>query len=54
MCKLSVSYFLLQNYLWFNIGSVDSFERNLEIAQQEMDLDVVRDIPVYYNSESAG
>uniref|UniRef100_A0A665T3R7 AAA+ ATPase domain-containing protein n=1 Tax=Echeneis naucrates TaxID=173247 RepID=A0A665T3R7_ECHNA len=27
------------SYLWFNIGSVESFEHNLEVAQQEMGLD---------------
>uniref|UniRef100_A0A4W6CB25 AAA+ ATPase domain-containing protein n=1 Tax=Lates calcarifer TaxID=8187 RepID=A0A4W6CB25_LATCA len=25
------------NYLWFNIGSIDSFERNLEMAQLEVE-----------------
>uniref|UniRef100_A0A8C2YW31 AAA+ ATPase domain-containing protein n=1 Tax=Cyclopterus lumpus TaxID=8103 RepID=A0A8C2YW31_CYCLU len=29
-----------ESYLWFNIGSVDSFEHNLEMAQQEMGLDL--------------
>uniref|UniRef100_A0A4W5M0L5 AAA+ ATPase domain-containing protein n=1 Tax=Hucho hucho TaxID=62062 RepID=A0A4W5M0L5_9TELE len=27
-----------ESYLWFNIGSVETFERNLELAQQEMDM----------------
>uniref|UniRef100_A0A671UZJ5 AFG3-like protein 1 n=1 Tax=Sparus aurata TaxID=8175 RepID=A0A671UZJ5_SPAAU len=30
------------SFLWFNIGSVDSFEHNLEMAQQDMDLDSTR------------
>uniref|UniRef100_A0A8C6KDA2 AAA+ ATPase domain-containing protein n=1 Tax=Nothobranchius furzeri TaxID=105023 RepID=A0A8C6KDA2_NOTFU len=37
------------SYLWFNIGSVDSFEHKLEVVQQEMGLD---SIPVLYTSES--
>lgn len=41
------------NYLWFNIGSVDSFEHNLEVAQQEMDL-VCTKVPVFYCSEADG
>ncbi|KAM3876988.1 mitochondrial inner membrane m-AAA protease component AFG3L1-like [Diretmus argenteus] len=42
------------NYLWFNIGSVNTFERNLEMAQQEMGLDSTRKVPVVYCSESDG
>lgn len=45
---------MLQNYLWFNIGSVDSFEHNLEVAQQEMELDPSRKVPVFYSTESDG
>ncbi|XP_056268022.1 AFG3-like protein 1 isoform X4 [Pseudoliparis swirei] len=41
------------SYLWFNIGSVDSFEHNLEMAQQEMGLDSEK-VPVFYSSESDG
>lgn len=40
-----------QNYLWFNIGSVDSFEHNLEVAQQEMGLNSTQKVPVIYMSE---
>lgn len=40
------------NYLWFYIGSVDSFEHNLEMAQQKMGLD--SQIPVFYSSENDG
>ncbi|XP_037549301.1 AFG3-like protein 1 [Nematolebias whitei] len=40
------------NYLWFNIGSVDSFEHNLDLVQQEMGLDSTQKIPVLYTSES--
>lgn len=42
------------NYLWFNIGSVDSFEHNLEMAQQEMGQDSTQKVPVFYSSESDG
>uniref|UniRef100_A0A8C4H7L8 AAA+ ATPase domain-containing protein n=1 Tax=Dicentrarchus labrax TaxID=13489 RepID=A0A8C4H7L8_DICLA len=43
-----------ENYLWFNIGSVDSFEHNLEMAQQEMDQESRKKVPVFYSSESDG
>ncbi|XP_063045062.1 AFG3-like protein 1 isoform X2 [Engraulis encrasicolus] len=42
------------NYVWFNIGSVETFERNLEMAQQEMGLEPLRKVPVFYTSESDG
>lgn len=47
-------FLMFQNYLWFNIGSVDSFEHNLEMAQQEMGLDCTQRVPVFYTSESDG
>lgn len=37
--------------LWFNIGSVDSFERNLENAQMEMNIEPPNYLPVVYKSE---
>merc|ERR1719347_415375 len=37
--------------LWFSIGSVDTFERNLENAQLELGIDASRGIPVIYKSE---
>ncbi|KAF4520289.1 hypothetical protein B566_EDAN004348 [Ephemera danica] len=37
--------------LWFNIGSVDSFERNLENAQVEMNVEPPNFVPVVYKSE---
>ena len=37
--------------LWFNIGSVDSFERNLENAQMELNIEPPNFIPVVYKSE---
>ena len=44
----------LQNSLWFNIGSVDSFERNLENAQIEMNVEPQNFVPVVYKSEMDG
>ncbi|MEQ2187180.1 hypothetical protein GOODEAATRI_001946 [Goodea atripinnis] len=40
------------NYLWFNIGSVASFEHKLEMVQEEMGLDSTQKVPVLYTSES--
>lgn len=37
--------------LWFNIGSVDSFERNLENAQIEMNIEPPDFVPVIYKTE---
>lgn len=37
--------------LWFNIGSVDSFERNLENAQVEMNVEPPNFVPVIYKTE---
>ncbi|XP_015229058.1 PREDICTED: AFG3-like protein 1 isoform X1 [Cyprinodon variegatus] len=42
------------NYLWFNIGSVASFEHKLDMVQEEMGLDSTQKIPVLYTSESDG
>ena len=36
---------------WFTIGSVDTFERNLENAQLDMQIDPVQFVPVTYKSE---
>lgn len=36
---------------WFSIGSVDSFERNLESVQMELNIDPINYIPVLYKSE---
>ncbi|KAM9481752.1 mitochondrial inner membrane m-AAA protease component AFG3L1-like isoform 1-T1 [Clarias gariepinus] len=40
------------SYLWFNIGSVDTFERNLEQAEQELGLEDLRKLSVLYTTES--
>jgi len=37
--------------LWFNIGSVDAFERNLEHVQDEMGLEPANHLPVVYKQE---
>uniref|UniRef100_A0A6P4FI20 AFG3-like protein 2 isoform X1 n=1 Tax=Drosophila rhopaloa TaxID=1041015 RepID=A0A6P4FI20_DRORH len=37
--------------LWFNIGSVDSFERNLEAAQSEQGTESINFVPVIYRNE---
>lgn len=37
--------------LWFNIGSVDSFERNLENAQTELGVEPLNYVPVIYRTE---
>lgn len=37
--------------LWFNIGSVDSFERNLETAQTEQGIESINFVPVIYRNE---
>ncbi len=37
--------------LWFTIGSVDTFERNLDNAQHDLQFDTSRLIPVLYKSK---
>uniref|UniRef100_A0AAY4AHL6 AAA+ ATPase domain-containing protein n=1 Tax=Denticeps clupeoides TaxID=299321 RepID=A0AAY4AHL6_9TELE len=41
-------------YVWFNIGSVDTFERNLETAQLEMGIEGENRLPVVYSTENDG
>ncbi|KAJ8279492.1 hypothetical protein COCON_G00065580 [Conger conger] len=41
-------------YVWFNIGSVDTFERNLESVQAEMGVEGENKLPVLYSTESDG
>ncbi|MEE6500298.1 hypothetical protein FKM82_003728 [Ascaphus truei] len=43
-----------EKYVWFNIGSVDSFERNLDTAQQELGIDPTHRVSVIYSTESDG
>ncbi|CAG2104005.1 unnamed protein product [Medioppia subpectinata] len=42
------------NILWFNIGSVDTFERNLENIQLEMNVEPTNFVPVVYKTEMDG
>ncbi|XP_041852209.1 AFG3-like protein 1 [Melanotaenia boesemani] len=42
------------SYVWFNIGSVDTFERNLEAAHMELGLESTHRAAVVYSSESDG
>ncbi|XP_010893690.1 AFG3-like protein 2 isoform X2 [Esox lucius] len=44
----------VDGYVWFNIGSVDTFERNLETAQNEMGIEGENRLPVVYSAESDG
>ncbi|GIY07769.1 AFG3-like protein 2 [Caerostris extrusa] len=39
---------------WFNIGSVDTFERNLENVQLEMNIEPTNYVPVVYKTEIDG
>ncbi|XP_054625165.1 AFG3-like protein 2 isoform X2 [Dunckerocampus dactyliophorus] len=43
-----------EGYVWFNIGSVDTFERNLESAQYELGIEGESRLPVVYSTESDG
>ena len=38
--------------LWFSIGSVEKFERNLETVQHELGIDPARSVPVVYKSQT--
>ncbi|CAL1580769.1 unnamed protein product [Knipowitschia caucasica] len=42
------------HFVWFNIGSVDTFERNLESAQNEIGVESENRVPVIYTTESDG
>ena len=41
-----------EGQVWFNIGSIESFERNLENAQAELNLDPMNQVPVVYKTEA--
>ncbi|XP_072551141.1 mitochondrial inner membrane m-AAA protease component AFG3L1-like [Salminus brasiliensis] len=41
-------------YVWFNIGTVETFERNLEQAERELGLEAPHKLPVVYSTESDG
>ena len=40
--------------IWFSIGSVDAFERNLGVAQTELNLDPSNFVSVAYKTEIDG
>ncbi|XP_061898884.1 AFG3-like protein 1 [Entelurus aequoreus] len=42
------------SYIWFNIGSVDTFERNLETAHVELGMESTHRPAVVYSSETDG
>ncbi|XP_066523933.1 mitochondrial inner membrane m-AAA protease component AFG3L1 [Hoplias malabaricus] len=42
------------SYVWFNIGSADTFERNLEAAHYELGLEPSQRAAVVYSTESDG
>lgn len=43
-----------QSFVWFNIGSVDTFERNLQAAHVELGLEPSHRAAVVYSTESDG
>ncbi|KAM9607064.1 mitochondrial inner membrane m-AAA protease component AFG3L1 isoform 8-T8 [Trichechus inunguis] len=43
-----------EKFVWFNIGSVDTFERNLETAQWELGIEPANQAVVIYTTESDG
>uniref|UniRef100_A0A5F9D9U9 AAA+ ATPase domain-containing protein n=1 Tax=Oryctolagus cuniculus TaxID=9986 RepID=A0A5F9D9U9_RABIT len=43
-----------EKFVWFNIGSVDTFERNLESAQWELGIEPTQQAAVVYTTESDG
>lgn len=49
--QFSPGFKVTEGSCWFNIGSVDIFERNLEQAQRELGMDPRNYIPVVYKNE---
>ena len=53
MCVASVHpVSSMQSILWFNIGSVESFERSLENAQLELSIEPANYVSVIYKTET--
>lgn len=52
--SFNACHWFWQKYVWFNIGSVDTFERNLEAAQLELGIDSAHQVSVVYSTESDG
>ena len=49
--KLNKENYVDRDSLWFNIGSVDSFERNIESSQTELHIEPKNFVPVVYKTE---
>ncbi|XP_008840354.1 AFG3-like protein 1 isoform X2 [Nannospalax galili] len=43
-----------EKFVWFNIGSVDTFERNLESAQWELGIEPTNQAAIVYTTENDG
>ena len=52
--KLNPGTFADGSILWFNIGSVDAFERNLENIQLELNIEPINHLPVVYKTDVDG
>lgn len=48
---MKLTQLLSQANLWFSVGSVDSFERNLEAAQTELGVEPQDMLAVVYKNE---
>ena len=44
----------LEEYAWFSIGSMDTFERNLETSQWELGIEPLNQAAMVYTTESDG
>ena len=49
--KVQLSSGMDNEVLWFSIGSVDTFERNLETAEGDLGMEKSRSIPVLYKTQ---
>jgi len=49
--KVQLSSGMDNEVLWFTIGSVDTFERNLETAETDLGIEASRSIPVLYKTQ---
>ena len=49
--KVQLSSGMDNEVLWFSIGSVDTFERNLETAEGDLGIEKTRSIPVLYKTQ---
>merc|ERR1712123_218465 len=49
--KVQLSSGMDNEVIWFTIGSVDTFERNLETAETDLGIEASRSIPVLYKTQ---